>query len=493
MQHVCGIFDFIDNEIINDFRDIDWERWVRSQTNAPYGIPRYETREDAYNAYQTIPSRNTSCVIDNYTFMQNVILKFVVSQIGEEERIKKLERTFEYIWNILRCGILVCIKNERVVCFCPFYNPNYENSWSNYVDIDKEITDKIKLNKKNWWCNGGIICEEFYPWGIHFNMQLKDMISEVASNKKIQNAIFFINKRDYPQYKYNIFHNKLVEPYGFLYDANDLNELEDLPLSMDININELLPMFSFYGGERFLDRLIPTTEDYESITKRVYLPNFLYIPQLTRNGIRDLTNAIPKTIEPLCNKKGIALFRGSATGSGCTPLTNQRLRLFSLSQIWSDENIDAKCTSLNNKRLRKHYSETFGYIDVGTINFPVSETFYMSMEEQRQYRYLIYVEGHCAACRLGMMLGSGCVILKVKSSCIAPELWYSNLLEENVHYISVREDLTDLREQIHFLEENQEYAQQIANNARIFYETYLGHENLLNYFGANIILSLENN
>ena len=58
--------------------------WVRSQPNIPYGIPRYETREDAYNAYQSIPQRNTSCVIDNYTFMQSVILKFVVTQNGEE-------------------------------------------------------------------------------------------------------------------------------------------------------------------------------------------------------------------------------------------------------------------------------------------------------------------------------------------------------------------------------------------------------------------------
>ena len=488
MQHVCGVFDFIDNEIINEFRDIDWERWVRTQSNAPYNIPRYNTREEAYLAYQTIPQRNTTSVIDNNTFMKNVILRFIKTEVQVDEL--KLERTFEYIWNILRCGIIVCVKNKRVICFCPFFNPNYENVWSNYVDIPTNINSK--LNKKNWWCNGGIICEEYYPWGTHFCMQIKDMISEAVERCNIKDSVFCINKRDYPQYKFNNSLQLLVEPYGFLYDANDLNELEDIPLSMKLNQNDLLPMFSFYGGSRFLDILIPPTEDYESITKRVYLPNYLFIPQLTRNGIRDLTTVVNSTTELLINKKGIALFRGSATGSGCTPITNQRLRLFSLGQIWNNPKIDVKCTSLNNKRLRKHYSETFGYIETKEMNFPVSETFYIPMNEQFQYRYLIYVEGHCAACRLGMMLSSGSVILRVESKCIAPELWFTNLLEENVHYISIREDLTDLEEKINFLEENLEYAQKIANNARIFYDTYLTHENLINYVGSVINISIEN-
>jgi hypothetical protein len=479
-----GIIDFIQHPLINQFRDIEWERWLRTQKNAPFNVPRYDTREEAFQAIQTIPVMTGMSCVDSKDFMLNIIIPFIEqrqsldnSPIPIKDVSRELRRTFDFVWNVLRSGIIVAVYKKRVVCFCPFFNPNYENSW--HVGIFGDSTSG--LPPKKWWCNGGIICNEYYPWGTHFCMQLKDMISEVVDRFNIDDAVFCINKRDYPQYKFNESLGTLVEPYGFIYDANDHDPQEDVPLTMHVQKNDVLPMMSFYGGKRFLDVLIPPTEDFEAATRRVYLPDYHLKNGMSRTIIRDLTTVIPLSIEPLSTKKSVAFFRGSCTGSGRTIFTNQRLHLFSLAHELQSELLDVRCTSLNHKRLRKHHLETLGELIPSSIQFPVSDTFYVPMSEQIRHKYLIYVEGHCAACRLGIMLSSGCVVLKVESSTVASELWFTSKLNDFEHYISIRQDLSDLMEKIEFLENNQDVAQGIANNARIFWEKEMSHESLLSY------------
>lgn len=496
-----GIIDFIQHPIVNQYRDVEWERWLRTQKNAPYNVPRYETREETFQAIQTIPVMTGASCVESKDFMLNVIIPFIEQRqsldirgcfpnaphndqhnsfVAIKDVSRELRRTFDFVWNVLRSGIVVAVYKKRVICFCPFFNPNYENSWPHGIFGETQSG----LPVKKWWCNGGIICNEYYPWGTHFCMQLKDMISEAADRFNISDAVFFINKRDYPQYKYNEPLGLLVEPYGFVYDANDHDPQQDIPLTMHIRKHDVLPMMSFYGGKRFLDILIPPTEDYEAATRRVYLPDYSCKPGMTLANIRDLTTAVPLVIEPLSSKKSTAFFRGSCTGSGRTIFTNQRLHLFSFAHEHQSELLNVRCTSLNNKRLRKHYLEPLGELKPSEIQFPVSDTFYVPMSEQIRHKYLIYVEGHCAACRLGIMLSSGCVILKVESKTVASELWFTSKLIESEHYISIRDDLSDLLEKIEFLENNQDVAQDIANNARKFWEHNLSHESLMSHVAS---------
>jgi hypothetical protein len=162
------------------------------------------------------------------------------------------------------------------------------------------------------------------------------------------------------------------------------------------------------------------------------------------------------------------------------------LHLFSFTHEHQSELLNVRCTSLNNKRLRKHYLEPLGELKPSDIQFPVSDTFYVPMSEQIRHKYLIYVEGHCAACRLGIMLSSGCVVLKVESKTVASELWFTSKLIESVHYVSIRDDLSDLLEKIEFLEKHQDFAQQIATNAREFWENHLSHDSLLSHVASCI-------
>jgi hypothetical protein len=47
---------------------------------------------------------------------------------------------------------------------------------------------------------------------------------------------------------------------------------------------------------------------------------------------------------------------------------------------------------------------------------------FVPIYEQARYKYLIYVEGHCAACRYSFLMRLGSVILKVRLGSVLP-IW----------------------------------------------------------------------
>lgn len=138
------------------------------------------------------------------------------------------------------------------------------------------------------------------------------------------------------------------------------------------------------------------------------------------------------------DKKETAFFRGSATGGGTTVDSNQRLHLAQLGYEWERDAkwanggelphgyisyLDAKITRWN-FRDKKIVGQNMTFIK--TKNFPFSggpENF-TPIYEQSAFKYLIYAEGHCAACRYGFMMRLGSVILKVDSLCVADQMWY---------------------------------------------------------------------
>jgi hypothetical protein len=512
-----GIVDFVEHPLANPVRDFAWEEFV-SRQHAPFGVPRFETREAALEAYHAIPPTSSIDCIDSWEVLEKVIIPILTSpkesfglepssiepSVAEEffERVllptvSKLEQTVHtsehgrdipgtvrFLFEYMRAGIVVRIVHGKIVCFCSFYNPDFRNTWPEEFPRG---ADKFKtgLTREKWWANGGILCTEAYPWGTHFVMQIKDMIAEAAHSFGISDAVFCINKRDFPQFKFNPRLNTLVEPYGFLFDKDDHDFYQDVPLAVDPP-RTMLPMLSFYGTctVRFTDLLIPPTEDWEASTKTIYMPGMTNRTSLTLSAVRDLTRVVPTHVGEFASKKDKLLFRGTATGSGTSVITNQRMRAFRLGQKLTDPRVDIRCVSLS-KRLHKHFEEPVATID--TVSFPVSQTFYVPMSEQIQNKFLLYLEGHCAACRLGSMLGSGCVVFKADSTCVASELWFTHLLQENVHYVRVRADLTDMVDKLNYFLTHPTEAERIARNARAFYDTYISHANLVNYVGCVLL------
>jgi hypothetical protein len=147
------------------------------------------------------------------------------------------------------------IRNNQVAIFAPFVNKDYTNNWADKLQIDSAdgtlesyYSEKTKfyrqeniIDKNLWWANGNIICNEHVEpnassqsqwWGDHFFLQMKDLLADTCANRFIPDCEFFLNKRDYPQLKFNVERlNKPVEPYGFIFDKDDTNPDEDVELT----------------------------------------------------------------------------------------------------------------------------------------------------------------------------------------------------------------------------------------------------------------------
>ncbi|CAI5736565.1 unnamed protein product [Peronospora destructor] len=294
--------------------------------------------------------------------------------------------TLYYLFYHMRCGIFVMIRRRRVVIFAPFTNKDYVNNWGQNVTFDssdgsmfayyreKQLyyrRENIIPDVNKWWANGNIICNEHCRyrnkenetqyWGDQFLTQLRDMLEDACKHRNIADCEFFINKRDYPHLKEN-----LTEPYGFLFDKDDRNPDEDIPLTEHLYAT-YAPIMSFYVSKRFADIPFPCSEDWEAATGLIFPQSFRHThcdqcpcrsPLHCENdwkcfcdvgangrkrhgieGARDLftANNFRKFYKPWKDKVDTAFFRGSATGGGTTIETNQRLHLAHLSNTWKKD------------------------------------------------------------------------------------------------------------------------------------------------------------
>ena len=183
-----------------------------------------------------------------------------------------------------------------------------------------------------------------------------------------------------------------------------------------------------------------------------------------------------------------AFFRGTATGGGTTIESNQRLMVAHLAHCWKDDPekggkipfLDAAIVGWN-MRDKKISSGPMTFLRSNEFNFTAGKHHFTPIYEQSKYKYLVYVDGHCAACRYGFMMRLGSVILKVAPRQVADTMWYFPLLKPYVDHVPVQADLSDLEEKIRWCRENDETCRQIAENAKEFYSKYVGRSALLDY------------
>jgi hypothetical protein len=91
--------------------------------------------------------------------------------------------------------------------------------------------------------------------------------------------------------------------------------------------------------------------------------------------------------------------------------------------------------------------------------------------QQKQYKYIIYIEGNVAAFRGAYLFSMGSVVLWVKPRKY--HLWFEGLLLDRVNCLIIESDLSNLCESIEYLRENDEAAQHIAANGQALYDNQL--------------------
>ena len=362
--------------------------------------------------------------------------------------------TLCYLFYHMRCGLYVMIRNNAVQMFVPFCNTFYRNTWVNtsFKHGDRHSYYHTKPEKENvipdvdeWWSNGGLVCNvrQRAIWGDHYLANLRHMLESVCAHQRVANAEFFLNKRDWPQLRVD---GRDPCPQFFPPGSDALRSER---------FDTHCPIFSFYTREGYADVGFPTPYDWKMGTREKSTFGYHAVPWEDR---------VPT-----------AIFRGSASGSGVTIESNQRLHAAYLSHCWGVHGhkysklnllndgyayMNAGLTSWNLRDKKHAAGGHVAYICTASLPFDLKS--YMSFSTQCRFKYMLYIDGHCSASRYSEMMVSGCVILRVSSPNAH---WFTPLLRAGADHLAVKEDLSDLAEVIHWCKTHDAECARIARCA----------------------------
>ena len=390
--------------------------------------------------------------------------------------LSSIKNTLSYLMNKMKKGILVCIKNNKLVVFLPFSKHNYKNDYYEELYFDendkkilqeyKKTKDKnllikleknveyyykknhlnlkeIELDRTKWLANDCFFNDKNYE-GDKEEATFEDFFNELCKNREIPDCIFFINLRDHPVLNRSL--------------KNSNTSIIDKPLEQEYINNEYCPILSVGASIENADIPMITQDDLKRINKKIY-------PDDCKNGYINDTVTIDWD-----KKYSKAVFRGSATGCGIGD-DNVRIKASKISSKYPDL-LDAGVVSFNRK-IKKSLGKPLQIIvpDIKKANF-------MTLDEKAKYKYILNLDGHVSAFRLGHEFSLKSLILIPDSKFY---LWFYFILKPHEHYIPIKEDLSDLIEKIKWCKNNDEQCKKIANNGYEFYKKYLERDGVFDY------------
>lgn len=345
------------------------------------------------------------------------------------------EHTLRYLFFHMRCGIYVRLRQQRVETFLPFANPHYENDWA-WEALPRDLHSP--LAPRHWWANGRVLCNQPQRqlWGLHFVSAMREMLEALCATYCIPDLELAMNKRDFPQLRLDG-----GEPYTAFTGG---------PLRSENFGRDHLPVLSFYSDPAvYADLLWPLPEDWA------------------------LAQAPLGRTVPWAQRQDRVVFRGSATGAGTTAATNQRMAAAALSFPWLEVGLTGW-----NKRWKKLHREA--PLQQPSEQGPLAAR--LSMTQQQQYRYVLYLAGHCASSRYSALLRTGCVIFKAEAPAGVPDqLWFFRYLTPWRDYVPVAADLSDLEERYRWCLAHPEDCRAMVQRCRQLVRTVLSRQGILRY------------
>jgi hypothetical protein len=240
----------------------------------------------------------------------------------------------------------------------------------------------------------------------------------------------------------------LEQKYIFPDGVFILNLTDAVIIPNDFDNGTVLPVLGGSGHVNCLDITIP---NYDDVRIRMgYNADF-----------KSEKNILFPPYETDWNKKiNKAVFRGGPTGCGTTSKTNMRLRLAEMKNDVLDVGISWK--KEGETKIRGGNARFDPVRGLSMVESDVPPVPFMTMKDQSKHKYLIHIDGNVAAYRLLQSMLTGSLILKVNGPYT---LWVDHLLQEGVHYVSVKKDLSNLEKKIKWCKRHDEECRVIAQNA----------------------------
>lgn len=378
--------------------------------------------------------------------------------------------TFRYIFHELKKGIFVQIKNNELVTFLPFSKYNYVNDWGSELIVQNNfnnihelikycqeksgkeyIKKRILHNPNEWVANGCLIrYENPHNEGDSNVTHLKHMLTVLCQSKKVPNIDFFINRRDFP-----ILRKDRKYPYVEVSNKN-------------IDIKNPCPILSMCTTDEYSDIPIPTWDDWGRVC---YREDKIFF---TSNYINRTNKEYPKIPKMKWEDKiPQAIFRGSSTGNEVTIEDNPRLKIATMNSKYLNAGITK--WNIRPRVIKKNGHNVISTIMIDDLDIKLVKP--MSPIEQSKYKYIINIDGHSSAFRISLEMQMNSIILIVDSKY---KLWNTYDLEDGVHYIGIKRDLSNLIEKIEWCENNPDECNKILENMKK-YSKKLTKNNMIKY------------
>ena len=370
-------------------------------------------------------------------------------------------RTYKYMFEHIRLGVFIMIKESKLEYFIPFQNIYYKNDWdiNNFSfrvsaggrnvsgqigkeqykeQYERKNRNDINSDFSEWSANDCVLGtwrgnkkgEDGNEVGDQGWNEMRDMIESVCKNGNVRNSVFFFNRRDFP-----IVTSNRKEPYKHIYGDKGLSE------KYISSKGYFVPIVGYCNHEGYDDILVPNYADWRLANSRKFFPSSC------SDSSKDAELLIKNRKEWKKKEEGI-VFRGSATGCGIDAKTNKRIAAAELAKrvgykvtLNDDKEIplNVKLTGCNFRDKvygRSGEKALVGRYDRNACS-QVSTKERMNTEQQMNYKYVLHIDGHVAAYRLGRELGYNSCILKMKGYNDY-NVWFSNKL---VPYNTVTDNL----------------------------------------------------
>lgn len=391
--------------------------------------------------------------------------------------------TIDYIFKKMKTAVFVRIYNNTLVNFIVLYNLEYKNDFAKLLKFQNGMTAKDYFKKKDpngrgkwqmdlskWNATGCLLRNESGDDSptLAYLAVFYDMIVETCHARKVNDCIFLLNRKDFPYLDAN-----WMESYDQIYGDN-------VALPSPYKGQAFIPILSQSTSIRHADIPIPTGDDWENITQKLFASK-------GKEGF-ECTNGylVPASVEilPWEKRETIFFWRGMATGCGNTSETNPRLKLAKMAQDYKEskegknqvlEKLDAGV--VNFTRRDKKYKNS-AYVEFSENPEKIQKVTAVDRFKQIQYKFNINIEGNSAAYRFGSLFKFGFCILNVVSQY---KVWFEPFLEDRVHCVFVKSDLSDLVEQMEWCVANDDKCKEIAENAKAFYAKYFTKDFVYDY------------
>lgn len=402
-------------------------------------------------------------------------------------------RTFKYMFNKIRLGVFIVIAGDKLQYFIPFQNIYYENDWNedNFMyNKGGTITSNVEEYKthygindmsdfKNWSANDCVLGtwdgkskkrkkdlnedeSSSFEIGDQGWNEMRELITKTCASGGVRNSVLFFNRRDFP-----VVTSDWQEPYKNIYGSKDLDSY--------YKNKPFVPIIGYCKEKGYSDILVPTYADW-----RLVNPGRFYPSSCSGESEVKYTTEWDK-------KKDEVIFRGSATGCGIDADTNQRIAVAELAKDY--EILNAKLTGKNNRD--KIYKREGDKVYIGRYNGKIKDINAnrdrVDPKVQSEYKYILHIDGHVAAYRLGRELAYKSCILKMRGKKDY-EVWFSNRLVpysrdngKNVIANIFNVELEELMDQINDIMNMGRVPEEIATNSKKLYDEIFNKPYMMNY------------